>query len=398
MPTSLRDARWYASRAMGLTAALPLHALALRFPGLLLFWQFELGRGNTFHDGTALTSDAVASSLRVANPSWKVFAAGEGVVVECDSACPQLAAELALPHNGIAKRDGRLLGTGPFAITQWETGKRLRLTAQDEYWAGRAFLDTIEIELGKSLREQMIASDLGKTDLIEIAPEQAHRAAENRHVESAPPAELMALVFTRDRQSPEEGRLREALAFSIDRGLLNNVLLQGGGEITGGLLPAWMNGYGFLFPAEVNLERARQTGAGIRQASAWTLAYDTNDPIARLIAERIALNAYDAGLAVQLANSPAADIRLVRIPLVSLDGRIALTHLASALGLPQPKVLGDSVDDLYAAESSLLHSQRVIPLLHLRQSYGMSAQVKNWNEGRDGSWRLQDAWLGVEKP
>jgi hypothetical protein len=43
MLTSLREARWYASRGLGLAAALPLHAFALRAPGVLLFWQYELG-------------------------------------------------------------------------------------------------------------------------------------------------------------------------------------------------------------------------------------------------------------------------------------------------------------------------------------------------------------------
>src|SRR5258708_8656465 len=42
MLTSLRDARWYASRGMALAAAFPLHAVALKAPGLLMFWQFQL--------------------------------------------------------------------------------------------------------------------------------------------------------------------------------------------------------------------------------------------------------------------------------------------------------------------------------------------------------------------
>src|SRR5208283_570404 len=45
-------------------------------------WQFKL-RGVTFHDGTALTADQVAASLRVANPRWKVLPAGGGIVIEC---------------------------------------------------------------------------------------------------------------------------------------------------------------------------------------------------------------------------------------------------------------------------------------------------------------------------
>ncbi len=39
-------------------------------------WQFSIRRGATFHDGTALSSDTVAASLRAANPKWKVFATG----------------------------------------------------------------------------------------------------------------------------------------------------------------------------------------------------------------------------------------------------------------------------------------------------------------------------------
>jgi len=42
MLTSLSQARWYASRGLGLAAAFPLHAIALAFPGLLIYWQFDL--------------------------------------------------------------------------------------------------------------------------------------------------------------------------------------------------------------------------------------------------------------------------------------------------------------------------------------------------------------------
>ena len=362
-------------------------------------WQFYIRHGVTFQDGAPVTSDAIAASLRVANPNWKVFPTGEAVVIECDSPAPDLPAELALPRNGIAKRDGKLTGSGPFAITRWDPGKKLALTARDDYWGGRALVDSVEIEMGKNFREQLISLDLGKADLIEVAPEQAQRAAmEGRRVESSAPTELMALVFSRDRQSPEDGRLREALALSVDRGSMNTVLLQGGGEPAGGLLPNWMTGYAFLFPTDADLPRAHQARSEVRQAPAWTLGYDASDPVARNIAERIALNARDAGLALTLTTATAADVRLVRIPLPSLDAHIALTTVAGALGLPHPKVSGNSVHDLYVAETALLQSQRVIPLLRLRAASAMSRTVRNWTGDRDGSWRLQDVWLGTEKP
>ncbi len=369
-------------------------------------WQFSIRRGVAFHDGTAVSSDAVAASLRTANPDWKVFATGEAVIIECNAPTPYLPAVLALPRYGIAKRTGgKVVGSGPFAIERWDPGKKLALSARDDYWGGRAFLDSIEIEMGKSFREQMIALDLGKADLVEVAPDQArHAVLEGRRVESSPPAEWMGLVFTRDVQSAEDGKLREALARSIDREAMNNVLLQGGGEPAGTLLPGWMSGYAFLFPTAIDLQGARQARDAVRQAPAWTLGYDASDPLARVIAERIALNARDAGLTIQTTASATADIRLVRMRLPSLDAWVALSELARSLGLPQPKFDGDPLQQTadasraYAAENTLLQSQRIIPLLHLRTAVALGANVMGWREDPDGSWRLQDVWLETGKP
>jgi ABC-type transport system substrate-binding protein len=362
-------------------------------------WRFLLRRGITFQDGTPLTSDAVAASLRRTNPTWKVFSEGEAVIIERDSPAPDLPAELTLGRNSIVKREnGKIAGTGPFAVSQWDPGKTLSLVARDDYWDGRVFLDAIEIELGKSFREQAISFDLAKAQVIEAAPEQTHRAAGGNQVQSSAPVELIALVFSHDLQSPDDGRQRQALALSIDRALLNTVVLQGGGEPAGGLLPNWMSGYGFLFPASMNLEQARQVRGEIPHTASWTLGYDSADTTTRVIAERIVLNARDAGLGMQITSANSADVRIVRLPLVSLDPQITLSNLAAELGLSQPKFASSSVDDLYAAENKLLQSQRVIPLLHLRTAYAVSNTVKNWRTARDGSWHSRNAWLAAEKP
>jgi len=245
----------------------------------------------------------------------------------------------------------------------------------------------------------MISFDLGKTQVIEVAPDRAHRAGtEGRHVESSSPVELVALVFGRDPQSPEDGRQRQALALCIDRELLNTVVLQGGGEPAGGLLPNWMSGYGFLFPASMNLEQARQVRGEIPHTASWTLGYDPADATARVIAERIVLNARDAGLGMQITSAKNEDVRIVRVPLISVAPQIALGELAAELGLSRPKFAFTSVDDLYDAENKVLQTQRVIPLLHLRTAYAVSNTVKDWRTVRDGSWRLSNVWLAPEKP
>lgn len=362
-------------------------------------WQFSLRPGIRFHDGSPLTSDAAAASLRMANPTWKVFPLGDAVMIETDSPDPNLPTELALPRNAIVKHDAKLQGTGPFAIADWQSGKKLTLSAQDGYWGGRPLLDSIEIELGRNFREQLIALDLGRADVGEIAAEQAHRAAaEGRHIADSAPAELLALVFSKDRQSAEDSRLREALALSIDRQSIKNVLLQGEGEPAGGILPNWMTGYAFLFPVNADPQRARQQRSEVHQAVTWTIGYDGNDPLARLVAERVVLTARDAGITLQVTAASIADVRLVRVPLAALDARLALIRAAASLGLPEPKLTGHSAEDLYAAESSLLQSQRVIPLLHLPVSYGLGGSVRNWHQDGLGIWRLEDAWVSSDKP
>jgi peptide/nickel transport system substrate-binding protein len=362
-------------------------------------WQFELRRGVTFSDGAPVTSAAVAASLRKANPDWKVIASGDNISVELESPVQNFPAELALTKNSIVRRDSKpLLGTGPFVVSQWDQARKLTLVARDDYWGGRVFLDAIQIEGSQNLRDQAIALELGRADLIEIAPEQSKRVGGGRSANSSEPIELMALLFVQDPQSQSESRLREALSLSMDRGQLNRVVLQTGGEPAGSLLPNWMTGYSFLFSVDQNLSRAKQLRSGAEQARAWTLAYDTSDVLARVVAERILLNARDAGLNIQPVNSSSADVRLLRVPLASLDSRTAFRELANRLRLPQPKSPIDSADALYSAENTLLQSRRIIPLLHLRYASAVGANVQNWSVRSDGSWNMPQVWLTPQQP
>jgi len=359
-------------------------------------WQFRVRRQVKFHDGTPLTAESVAASLRTANPSWNVMADADSVIIDWDSSNPDLLADLALPRNAIAKRtaDNKPSGTGPFHVVDWQPGKKLALAAEENCWRGRPFLDAIEIEMGRSFRDQMTASELGKVDLVEVAPEQTHRVSQaGRRLATSSPVELLALVFTRDAASPDEKLLREALAWSVERGSIRSVLLQGAGQPAASVLPNWMSGYAFVFPTDADLPRARQTRAQVRTIPTWTLGYDGTDPLARFFAERIALNARDAGLLLQPTPAASADVRLLRIPLQSTDPWVALADVANSAGLPLGKKQG-GVEDLYASEVALLATQRLIPLFHLPVSYASTSSVEDWSLRPDGSWTLAGAWLG----
>ncbi len=370
-------------------------------------WQFSIRRNVKFHDGTLLTAESVAASLRFANPTWKVSADTDSVVIQADVSAGfvsandvsenQLFAELALPRNVIVKRDsGKLSGTGPFQITDWQAGSRLSLSANENCWRGRPFLDGMEIEMRKGYRDQMTAFQLGRADLVEVSPEQLHRfSQESRPAVSSMPIELVALFFAH-AASPEEKSLRAALGLSVDRGAIRDVLLQGTGEVAGSILPTWMSGYGFVFSSAADLARARQLRAQVASIPNWKLGYNADDPLERLLAERIALNAKDAGLSLQMTSAPGADLRIVRIPLES-DAWPALADVADLAGTPLTKKYA-LLEELYVAEQALLASGQIIPLLHLPASYTSTPNLRNWKVRSDGTLNLEDAWLETTKP
>src|SRR4030081_3344419 len=371
-------------------------------------WQFTMRRGVKFHDGRAPSPGAIAQILGALHPGCAVRAMPDSVSIDSETAMPSLLAELALPRNLLLKRgadananDNRFpIGTGPFLVAEWQPGKRLKLAANEESWAGRPFVDAVEIEFGKSLRDQAIALELDKADLIETAPQAANGS--QRHGTSSSsslPVELLALVFSATSKA-QDARLREAMALAIERKPIQSVLLKGGGEPAASVLPNWMTGYSAVFSAQANPQRARTLLAGSRQP-ALNLSYDPRDPQAQLIAERIALNAREVGIAVQVSLSGAEDIRLVRAVLPSPDPATSLGEAARQLGLQQPgfpTTRGNSLDDLYQAERSLLDGYAVIPLFHLPVASAASARVRGWEPDRLGEWNgaglsLADVWL-----
>ncbi|MGH9496240.1 MAG: ABC transporter substrate-binding protein [Candidatus Sulfotelmatobacter sp.] len=361
-------------------------------------WRFRIRRNVKFHDGTPLTAESVAASLRFANPSWKVTADADWVMIQGEFSEEQLLAELTLPRNAVVKRDsGQLTGTGPFHIVEWQAGSALTLTADENCWRGRPFLDGIEVEMGKSYRDQMTALQLGRADLIEVSPEQTHRISqEGRRIASSMPIELVAVWFARDAASADEKLLRSALELSVERSSIRDVLLQGAGEPAGSVLPGWMSGYGFVFSTAADLAKARQLRAQVAAIPNWKLGYEADDPLAGLLTERLALNGRDAGLSLRTTPSSGADLRIARVPLEH-DGWAALSDIAEQVGAPLTKKYG-SLEELYAAERGLLASGKLIPLLHLPVSYASAPHLRSWKVRPDGMLNLEDAWLENTTP
>jgi ABC-type transport system substrate-binding protein len=294
-------------------------------------------------------------------------------------------------------------GSGAFHIAQWESGKRLTLAANESYRGGRAFVDAIEIEMGRAAKDRLVDLELGTADFAEIPPEQARRAGERGvRVSASKPQELVALAFTPGHAVGDDVRARQALSQSIDRAAIVNFILQKEAEPAGGLLPQWSNGTAFLFPTAADSVAARELWLQIASSPRIALGYDSGDSLEQAIAERIAVNVRDAGITLSTeAISQAAnyDVRLMRLPMKSSRPRDALAgwveSLAPVSGLDKaPLPANASAEQIYGRERDIVSSYRVVPLVWLPRVYGLGSRVRDWKSPDAGEgWPLADVWL-----
>jgi ABC-type transport system substrate-binding protein len=302
-------------------------------------------------------------------------------------------------------------GSGAFHIAQWESGKRLTLAANENYRGGRAFVDAVEIEMGRSVKDRLLDLEVGTADFAEIPPEGARRAGEaGVRVSASEAEELVALSFSSGHPIGEDAHAREALSRSIDRAAIVNFILQKEGEPAGGLLPQWSNGTAFLFPTANDAAGAKQLWSQIPGSPRIVLGYDSRDSLEQAIAERIALNARDAGITLSTEAVPAgaagspepSDVRLIRLRMKSARPRDALagfiTALAPAAGLdPTPLPAAASPEQIFGRERDIVSSYRLVPVVWLPRVFGLSARLRDWKAPAAGEgWPLADVWLEQE--
>jgi ABC-type transport system substrate-binding protein len=366
-------------------------------------WAFSLRDGVVLQNGAALTPQMVVSNLAAQNPTWHVTASGKDVVVQSDNPLPSLLYELAEAKNSVcnAGADGRWIGSGAFQIGNFRPGQSVELLAFDDGWQGRPFLDRISIQMGRTLADQSNDFQLGRADVIESDP------AQQRPANSAPiftrPLELIALVFTPNHPAATNPAMREPLARAIDRASIFSVLLRKEGEPSAALLPEWISGYAYLFDPARRLGEINSSSARSRFPSGATLAlaYDGTDQLARLIAERVSLNAREAGITLQarpespLFRSFDADLKLVRVRIASPDPAAALASAGDVLdnaGL-QAAEFAISPDRLFAVENDALKDDLMIPIAQIPESFILSPSVHDWRMTISGSADWGSLWL-----
>ncbi|HEY6467902.1 MAG TPA: ABC transporter substrate-binding protein [Candidatus Acidoferrales bacterium] len=373
---------WRLAASSAVIAALALAALPARparsprYGGTL---RVEIGPsvGSIDPNASAVTADEAAAKREI-----------ESLIYEKRNADGSLA--------GVA-------GSGPFRISEWEPGKELVLAANDDFSGGRPFVDSVEIDMGRSVHDRLVDLELGRTDFSEIPAEDARQAATRGvRITASPPDELIAVIFLPGHPAVDDARVREAIASSINRAAIVDFILQKEGEPAGGLLPQWSSGTAFLFATDADVTHAKELRTQISGSPQIRLGYDSGDSLEESIAERIAVDAHEAGLAVATGTNAAAqrdDARLVRLRMGSPQPGSALAgflgEFDSLAGLHTVAVSdASSAEQVYDAERAALEGCRIVPLVWLPRVYGLSDRVRDWQPPTIGqSWPLADVWL-----
>jgi len=201
-----------------------------------------LRRGVVFHDQAVMTPADVADSLeRVrARVGWllapvaSVRPAGDGVDLLLRAPGFDVAPLLALPQTAITRHGqapsaARPVGSGPFAVDSFDpAARRLVLRAFDDHFAGRPYLDRLELTWfdapdtpdAEARRFETGAAQLSARGVAAFAGARPMYAASR--VESA--AALLVFVgFGRHHAVMSEPALRQALDLALDRGALATI-------------------------------------------------------------------------------------------------------------------------------------------------------------------------------
>jgi len=381
----------------------------------LTHWQFQIRPGVKFHDGTSLTPAVAAAAMKEDTPgNWQVSSSDRGIAIELPYPQPGLLVDLATRDLFIFHRaQDTVSGTGPFRIAEWQAQKRLVLIASEDYWAGRPFVDRLEINLGVAPQQQLVDLELGRAEVVEVLPNLTRRASQSAvRVQASAPVELYSLTVAPRGAKAYDAQFSKALSLAIDRTAIVNVLLQRQGEPAGSLLPQWLSGYAFLFPTAPNLEQAKKIRAPFSSSPLLALDYDGSDPMAATLAQRIAVDARQAGIVMSVSAAPAtdgpnrADVHLLGRHFTAPDADKALqaflgdvmTEQAAGDQAGEARTQGamialDTPERRYAAERDAIDGGRIIPIVFVPEIYALGPSVRDWMPPRWGGWRLEDVWL-----
>lgn len=291
-----------------------------------LVWRFRLRDGVLFQDGTTLTADDVAWSIRrlKAKPDRDIYRYVSAIkevrivdplTVDIVSDRPAgllsvLSFVYVLPKRSVERLGEEAFfrapsGTGPYRIAEWQRGDSLRLEAHQDYWGGPPPIPSVVFRVTAE-GEPMWAEARRLAPAIVFAPTRtswaAHRADGTFRLVERPglAVHFLAMKVSGGPANPlSDVRVRRALRASIDYKRLVSVIPAEGAFPASQFVPPAIVGFdpGLSVPSFVPGEARRLLAeAGFRQEAPFRfLTVAPGGPMDRILLDSLAA----AGVAVR---------------------------------------------------------------------------------------------------
>jgi peptide/nickel transport system substrate-binding protein len=338
-----------------------------------LSWRFALRPGTRFHDGTPVTAEAVADSLRRARagagplslaPVAEIAAADGAVVLRTTRPFLSLPAFLAnsstliLAPSAYAEGGVRAItGTGPYRITELLAPQRLDAERFEGWWGGAVAIERVSYLAAGRGETRAALAEAGQAEIVTtLAPETVDRLRRNPRVavEVLPIPRTRAIKLNAALPAFADVRARRALSLAIDRAGIATALLRSPESAATQLFPPGLAGWhdASLPPLRRDLADARRLldeagwrpGAdGIRakdgRAFRFTLRTFSDRPELPAVATAIQAQLREAGIDMQVAVMNSGEI-----PAGHRDGTLEAALFARNFSLV-PDPLGTLVQD-----------------------------------------------------
>jgi peptide/nickel transport system substrate-binding protein len=258
-----------------------------------LTWIFTL-RKTSWQDGTPFTSaDVVYSYDRIINQKLdnayrfadvkSVKADGpQQVVITLTQPSPNLLAEIG-GFKGVAivqkknVEDGQIgqhpVGTGPYSVVSWDHGSSITLAANPHYWGGAPKIATIKYTFVSDPTVALQDLEGGEVQWTDNVPPQQVQSLEKTDngftVKSAPSTDYWYLTLNEARKPYNDARVRQAIAYAIDRAAIVKAATFGTATVNETAVPKSSQWYDSYSPYTTDLGKAKSllAQAGVKKLS-----------------------------------------------------------------------------------------------------------------------------------
>ncbi len=157
------------------------------------------------------------------------------------------------------------VGTGPYILKKWITGRMLVLEANPNYFAGRPNIDRIIYRIIPDPATMFLELQSGNLDYMGLTPFQYRRQTNTPYIKKNfrkfryPSFSYTYLGYNLRLPIFRDKRVRQAITYAIDRELIVKVVLLGLGQVSNGIFPpsSWACDT-TLSPFPYDPERARE--------------------------------------------------------------------------------------------------------------------------------------------